>query len=290
MRRLLGQSALCMATDFACAGLLAFAGCGDDDGTSKLKPDAMVDASKPDRSDSGDVDAAISKAVSYNNDVQPIFTLHCTICHHPGGIIDLDLTNPFDAEHGIIDRPNSWAIDHASKIEKLVKPGSPEDSFLIYKVAADPDPAKFDVTNNGDPMPFETPLLTEAEIDAIKQWITDGAKNDASFAGKVAPIFGTQVTLGRNRGKCTFCHYPDSPTGLNILDVFNPDTGLVGADSISSPKKRVAPGSPEASFLVEKVESAMPKGGARMPLQYPRLSAAELDTLKTWIELGAKND
>jgi hypothetical protein len=269
-------------------------GCGDDDdgdGGTSTKPDATLNARDgSDDSDAGRTDASMTARVSYARNVKPIFSLHCTTCHRSGSIIDLDLTNPFDPEHGIINRVNSWATVHESKFETVVKPGAPDDSFLIYKVSQDPDPAKFDLANNGDPMPMMIPRVTAPELADIKQWIADGAKNDTFFTDKVAPIFGTQISLGGKRGKCTFCHYPESPTGLNVLDVFNSDTGLVDADSISSTKKRVAPGSPDTSYLVEKVESAMPKGGAQMPLHYPRLTAAEVDTLRTWIELGAKND
>jgi hypothetical protein len=211
-------------------------------------------------------------------------------CHHTGGIIDLDLSKPFDPVHGLINRANSWHDAHDSPLEVLVKPGSPDDSFLIYKVSADPDPDTFDVTNNGDPMPLHVPRVTGDDLANVKQWISDGAKNDAFFTGSVAPIFGTEISLGRKHGECTYCHYPESPTGMNILAVFDAKTGLVGADSNLSTKLRVAPGAPEDSFLVEKLEQSMPSGGAQMPLQPERLSAAEVDTLRTWIADGAAND
>jgi len=277
---------------FACALLTSTSGCGDDAGGGKVPNDsgARDNDAAVTKDASNDVDASMPAMLSYAKDVKPIFASHCTVCHHPGSVIDFDLTDPFDAEHGAINRENSWAKEHQSKYPTVVKPGAPDESFLIYKVAGDPDPAKFDGANNGDPMPMMIPRVTDAELTDIKQWITDGAKNDAFFTDKVAPIFGTQITLGGKRGKCTFCHYPESPTTLNILDVFNTDTGLVDADSISSVKKRVTPGSPNDSFLVEKLESTTPKGGAQMPLHYPRLTSAEVDTLRKWIELGAKND
>lgn len=257
------------------------AGCGDDDGDyrdrSKSK-DASVD------------DASTSKTVRYAKDVKPIFATYCVMCHFSGSIIDIDLMNPFDPEHGIIDRVNGWATQHASPYAVIVKPGSPDESFLIYKVAADPNPETFDIVNNGSPMPLQIPRATSAELESIQQWITAGARNDAFFTEKVAPIFGTAITQSSRSGKCTFCHYPDSPTGLNVLDVFNATTGMVDVDSVLSEKKRVAPGAPENSFLVEKLESEMPNAGAQMPLHYPRLTSAEVETLRTWIELGAKDD
>ena len=243
--------------------------------------------SEPDAAPPSAPDA--SRSVSYAKDVRPIFA-RCVICHHPGGIVDLDLTNPFHPEHGIVERKNSWAEVHDSPYELVVKPGDPDASFLIYKVAHDPDPEKFDVTNNGDPMPMHIPRVTESELSDIEQWIRDGAKNDAFFTDKVASVLGSEITLGRKRGKCTLCHSPGSSTGLDILAVFDADKGLVGAKSLLSKNLRVAPGAPEDSFLVEKLAQAQPSGGQQMPLHYERLSEDEVDTLRAWIEQGAKDD
>lgn len=230
------------------------------------------------------------RQVSYARDVAPIFQ-RCVICHHPGGIIGYDLVDPFDPTHGIVGRPNDWHTEsHASPLEFVVKPGSPDESFLIYKVAADPNPKTFDIENNGDPMPPQIERVTPDELANVKQWISDGANDDAFFTSKVAPIFGTAVTLGSRVGKCTLCHYPDSPTGLNILTPFDTKVGLVNADSLLSTKPRVMPGSPDDSFLIEKIEQEMPSLGAAMPLHYSRLSSAEVGILRSWIAQGAVND
>jgi hypothetical protein len=282
MRRILGPGAVRTRALALAATLIALNACGDDDGDNHSTDEP--DASK------SEADASMSHTVTYSKDVKPIFAANCTTCHFSGSVIDVDLENPFDPEHGVIDRVNGWATQHASPYAVHVKPGAPDESFLIYKVSADPDPKTFDTTNNGSPMPLEIPRATSEDLANIKQWISDGAKNDAFFADKVAPFFGTQITQGSRSGRCTFCHYPSSPTGLNVLDVFNTETGLVGADSLLSKKKRVEPGSPDESFLVEKLESEMPNAGARMPLHFPRLTTQQVETLRTWIELGAKND
>ncbi|HKP56141.1 MAG TPA: hypothetical protein VJV78_05465 [Polyangiales bacterium] len=252
----------------ACS-LLA-AGCGGDGARERDMPDA-------------------STHVSYARDVQPIFA-RCVICHHAGGIVDLDLTDPFDPEHGVIGRKNSWADVHESPFELVVEPGDPDASFLIYKVEHDPDPEKFDPANNGDPMPMQVPRVTESELADIRQWIRDGAKDDTFFTDKVATVLGSEITLGGKRGKCTLCHYPGSSTGLDILAVFDSSKGLVGAKSLLSKKLRVAPGAPDDSFLVEKLEQSAPSGGQQMPLHYERLSQDDVETLRAWIEQGAKDD
>lgn len=225
--------------------------------------------------------------VSFARDVQPIFT-RCLYCHYTGS--GFDLSHPFDPVEGLIGKTNGWHDGHDSPLELLVEPGHPELSFLVYKVSADPDPVAFDTTNNGNPMPFQIPRLTAEELMRVRQWITDGAKNDDFFTKQVASIFGTELSLGRKGGRCTLCHYPGSPTGMSVLDVFDPTTGLVGVNAVLSSKPRVDPGNPDNSFLVEKLEQANPSAGAQMPLHPPRLNDTEVAKLRTWIANGAHDD
>jgi hypothetical protein len=270
--------ALCVAlTALLTCGLLA--GCSDDTSAEPSTddlPDGHVmqtDGAQP--------------SVSFARDISPILQQRCVICHRQGGVIAPYFDDPFGAGHSIINYENSWATVHDSPYEVVVKPGDPDNSFLVYKLEADPDPETFDEANNGSPMPRHIERLTAQELANVRQWIADGAQDDAFFADAVAPIFGTEITLGRRSGKCTFCHYQGSPTGLTILDVFDDQRGLVNAPSLLSSKLRVAPGSPDQSFLIEKLEQDAPSAGERMPLHYPRFSDEELTTLRQWIAEGA---
>jgi hypothetical protein len=53
-------------------------------------------------------------------------------------------------------------------------------------------------------------------------------------------------------------------------------------------KKRVVPGDPANSFLYEKISQARPSVGSRMPAQGGALPQADIDTIRQWIEQGAK--
>jgi hypothetical protein len=227
--------------------------------------------------------------VSFASDVRPLFVSRCGICHYRGSPVVPDLNDALDPEFGVINFENTWYAGHDNDYEYVVRPGKPDESFLVYKVETDPDPEVFDLANNGNPMPFAIEMLTAAELSTVRQWIEDGAKNDAFFQDEVALIFGTEPSLGRKGGKCTFCHYDGSPTGLSVIDVFDAETGLVGVASTLSTKLRVKPGEPDESFLMEKIEGT-PSAGAAMPMHYPRLSAAELETLRTWIAEGARDN
>jgi len=253
-------------------------------GCSESDKQEMSDAQVED--DAGD-DAGTSP-VSFARDLQPLFNQRCVYCHYTGS--GLDLSMPFDPDEGLIGLKNGWYVEHDSPYEYVVVPGDPDNSFLVYKVGASRDPVEFDVANNGEPMPYHIPYLTADELMRVRQWVADGANNDAFFMEQVAPIFGTEITLGRKRGKCTLCHYPGSPTGMSVLDVFDPEMGLVGVDANLSSKPRVDPGNPDNSFLVEKLEEASPSAGARMPLHPQVFSEAEVETLRTWIADGAHDN
>jgi hypothetical protein len=253
----------------ACIGAIALAalgGCGDDGGGD---------------GGGGDVDAG---PVSYEADIKPIFAAKCIACHHPASAIDVDLIDPFDPEHGIIERENTW-VPNGSQETLIVDPGNVDNSFLVKKVEAE----SLDDHIDGAPMPLQIARVTADELDRIKQWISDGAQNDTFFTENVAPIFGTQITLRSASGKCTWCHYPGSPTGLDVLNPFDPEEGMVGRESIFG-GMIVAPGDVENSFLVEKLESMQPAGGQPMPLRPQRLTADEQALIRAWVAQGAPNN
>jgi hypothetical protein len=239
---------------------LAAAGCGSGTGST-----------------GGGVDAATTD-VSFRQDVAPIFANKCTICHWPGNATGLDLTAPFDPDHGLVGRPTSFT-DSAS--EYLVDPGNVANSSLITKVSDPSLPSE----EEGKAMPWQVPRLTTAELDAIRQWIADGAKDDSFFEDQVAPIFGTEVTLGSQAGKCTWCHAPDGPDGMSVTDVFNELTGLVNADSRYG-GKLVVPGDVADSTLIEKLAGDT-RPGSQMPYHPAPLTDAEIDRLTRWVAAGA---
>lgn len=229
----------------------------------------------------GGVDAG---PVSFAADIKPIFDSKCISCHHPESAIDVDLTNPFDPDHGIVGRANTW-VPNGSQETLIVDPGNLDNSFLIKKV----EDESLDDHIDGAPMPMYIDRVTADELDDIKQWISDGAENDAFFTENVAPIFGTQISLRSTAGKCTWCHYPGSPTGLDVLNPFDPDEGMVGRAGVFG-RTIVMPGDVENSFLVEKLESMQPSGGQPMPYHPPRLTGDEKARLRAWVAQGAPNN
>jgi len=65
----------------------------------------------------------------------------------------------------------------------------------------------------------------------------------------------------------------------------------VNVPSIEQPSlKRVAPGDPDHSYLVQKIEGAAGISGARMPFGGPFLAQSDIDLVRTWIAQGALNN
>ena len=54
--------------------------------------------------------------------------------------------------------------------------------------------------------------------------------------------------------------------------------------------KFVVPGKPDDSLLYRKLNDEKPSCGARMPLSLSALKPEELTQIRTWIEMGAKDD
>jgi hypothetical protein len=112
----------------------------------------------------------------------------------------------------------------------------------------------------------------------------------------------TEVYSGILSGSCTPCHAPGGAgytTGrLDMSSQAAAFTSLqqnaAGVSCDTSGLKRVVPGDAAMSVLFEKVDSANPSCGSRMPYGCAGtgtcLSAAQVMEIENWINDGAKND
>ena len=66
---------------------------------------------------------------------------------------------------------------------------------------------------------------------------------------------------------------------------------LVNVASRGKPSAiRVAPGEPDSSYLVHKLEGGPAIAGQRMPLNGPYLTAGQIAVIRRWIDEGAANN
>jgi hypothetical protein len=87
---------------------------------------------------------------------------------------------------------------------------------------------------------------------------------------------------------CQACHIGAfAPEGLR-LDAANSYNQLVGIPSSERPELfRVAPGNPDASYLIHKVEGGPDIVGVLMPLNLPPLPQNTINAIRVWIAQGA---
>lgn len=93
--------------------------------------------------------------------------------------------------------------------------------------------------------------------------------------------------------RCIGCHNGAGrflPAVMNLTEG-NAYASLVGVASIEqSALQRVAPGDPENSYIVHKLEGRVGITGARMPFTGTPLTDGQILVVRRWIELGAPND
>ena len=89
--------------------------------------------------------------------------------------------------------------------------------------------------------------------------------------------------------RCASCHGALAPGGLD-LRAANAFANLVNSPSTQTTLMRVAPGDPDASYLVHKLDGRSSIVGSRMPQGGPFLSTTEINVVRAWITAGAPNN
>jgi hypothetical protein len=114
-----------------------------------------------------------------------VFTPICSKCHIGAGAphgLQLDAAHSYNLLVGV---PSS---EDPSLLR--VKPGDPDNSYMVRKIEKAPGIV-------GGQMPLGETPLPQATIDAIRQWITDGAANAPAAAA--AMEFAMQTTAPLNK-------------------------------------------------------------------------------------------
>lgn len=108
--------------------------------------------------------------VSFSQQVVPIFTAHCVVCHAAGRAADragisMRLT-PEEAHGSLVNQVSSQNPNWVR-----VLPGDPESSLIYQKVSSDQPPVGFR-------MPLGCSPLTGQEVEWIRGWIEQGAEDN----------------------------------------------------------------------------------------------------------------
>ena len=111
------------------------------------------------------------RTISYAQEVQPIYDVHCTSCHVAGGFsstfggLSMHL-NAAESHGDTVNRPSAQRPDLP-----LIKPGDSAASLLFQKVSSNSPPV-------GDTMPLFDARLSTSELAILRDWIDQGAANN----------------------------------------------------------------------------------------------------------------
>jgi WD40 repeat protein len=163
--------------------------------------------------------------VSYYRDVRPIFVQNCQGCHQPAKAMGSFVMTGYDDlfKKGDTDRPG-------------VVPGKPEESLIVEQVT--PKDGKTAMPKGKDP-------LIDAQVETIKKWIAQGAKDDTPMSA---------------RGVVVDAEHPpvyDLPPVLTALD-YSPDGDLLAVSGYHEVLLHKADGSGLVARLVglsERIQS-----------------------------------
>ena len=117
------------------------------------------------------------KAVSFRRDVAPVITLSCTTssCHGGGG------RSPVLERHADPAALRAALVGVASEQRPsrvFVRPGAPDQSYLIQKIEGHLIDAECTDHDCGAPMPLDNPSLSADARAKIRTWIAQGARDN----------------------------------------------------------------------------------------------------------------
>jgi mono/diheme cytochrome c family protein len=200
---------------------------------------------------------AAREPIHYARDIQPIFAARCYTCHgltlQSGGLR--------------LDR-RAGALKGGDSGVPAILPGRAAASLLIQYVLG---------KDSKTVMPPAGDRLTPAQIKLLSDWIDRGAEwpEDSAaidYAREIRPIF---------EGRCYQCHGSSVQTHGLRLD--RKESALKGGDS-GAPA--IVPGRSADSLLIRYVAGLDPR--VVMPAKGERLTPAQIDLLRRWIDGGAE--
>jgi hypothetical protein len=139
--------------------------------TSSSTPEKPVDCSSV-------ADTTMPATVSYRTHILPIISAETYRCQaagcHGGGLASSSYA--LDSYDGIMGQGDE------AKLLKMcdIKPGDPDNSYLVWKIEGDPRilTGTVRMPNGCETSPDPNDCLSQAEIDTIRTWILEGARDN----------------------------------------------------------------------------------------------------------------
>jgi len=235
----------------------------------------------------GPVAADATPKVDFAREVQPILAASCVRCHAAG------------LEQGKLRLDTHQGLLRGGASGPVIVAGDGRASALFRRLVIDDLPKR---------MPWLSDPLPATAIETVRRWIDEGAVwPEGVIVAAVAPpavappvprpaapsatlASGSRLSFNEDvrpilAGNCYACHGPDRnnrQAGLRL------DREEAAKAPLASGHVAIVPGAPERSALVQRITD--PDEKRRMPHVSSgkgRLSRAQIDTLRQWIEEGA---
>jgi hypothetical protein len=182
-----------------------------------------------------------------------VFTPICSVCHigasAPEGL-QLDAAHSYNLLVGVPsnEQPNLLRV----------KPGDPDSSYMVHKIEG----PSAGIT--GGQMPLGETPLPQATIDAIRQWVTNGAPNAPAAAA--AQMFAVQTTAPLDQATVkaplprilvTFTQDVDASLVNNstiMLERMDPASAAAGGAQTMPATARLAPSNPAVLLITPSAQ------------------------------------
>ena len=166
-----------------------------------------------------------------------------------------------------LDLSSAAGVVQGGQSGKVLEPGTPNESSLFARVLS------------GEMPPEESPRLTKAEIQTIRDWIASGAK--FRTPPKIARPVTQHDTVPIFLLRCTACHGTRRKEGG--LDLRTRESILKGGTKGPA----AVAGKPAESLLIQRIHAEeMPPRRLLVSVSVKPMTPTELSTLERWIEAG----
>jgi Hydrazine synthase alpha subunit middle domain/WD40-like Beta Propeller Repeat len=228
--------------------------------------------------------------ISFNANIQPIFTAKCVSCH---SIADRDADTILDDPEGGLDLStdqsgSGFPISYTALLNdnmngsEEVKPGESRQSYLIERMfgeelrAAKAIPASDPNAHDG--------MLTDPEKQALVEWIDLGAQfsNEEVISNpgrkRLDPVVFTSTIQPILMQRCASCHVAGGDSNFVL-------TGDTEEGDFNATAARVNVTNPSQSILLLKATGTVPMMVGGIALTPPPLSTSDADytTILNWI-------